>query len=93
MQKHVEYSTRAKNNLTNIKEFIALDNVSAATRVIESIIEAADGLAEFSTMGKTGEIAGTRELVISKYPYTLIYRLSADKVRIIAVLHQSQAMK
>jgi addiction module RelE/StbE family toxin len=93
MQKHVEYSTRAKNNLTNIKEFIALDNVSAATRVIESIIEAADGLAEFSTMGKTGEIAGTRELVISKYPYTIIYRLTADKVRVIAVLHQSQTMK
>jgi plasmid stabilization system protein ParE len=27
---------------------------------------------------------------LAKYPYTIIYRITADKVRIIAVLHQSQ---
>jgi len=40
-------------------------------------------------MGHPGEIAGIRELSLSKYPYTLIYRLTAEKVLIAAVVHQS----
>ena len=41
-------------------------------------------------IGHEGKRAGTRELVITKYPYTIIYRLTADKVRIVAVTHQSR---
>jgi len=41
-------------------------------------------------IGHKGERAGTRELVITKYLYTIIYRLTAGKVRIIAMVYQSR---
>ncbi|MEQ1533440.1 MAG: type II toxin-antitoxin system RelE/ParE family toxin [Sideroxydans sp.] len=90
MLKSVEYSTRARNHLKKIKVHIAQDNEIAALRVVTHITTEADLLAEFPMIGKSGEIDGTRELVLSKYPYTIIYRLTSSKVRIVAVLHQSQ---
>lgn len=90
MPKSVEYSTRARDNLKKIKNYIAQDNEAAALRVATYITAEADGLGDFPMMGRTGEIAGTRELVLTKFPYTIIYRLTSSKVFIVAVLHQSQ---
>jgi addiction module RelE/StbE family toxin len=90
MSKSVEYSTRARNNLKKIKEFIEQDNPAAAARVVEYLTSSADSLAEFPLLGHVGEIAGVRELVLTKFPYTIVYRLTPGRVRVITVLHQSQ---
>jgi len=90
MSKSVEYSTRARNNLKKIKEFIEQDNPAAAARVVEYLASSADSLVEFPLLGHVGEIAGVRELVLTKFPYTIVYRLTPGRVRIITVLHQSQ---
>jgi len=93
VKKRLEFTKRFFNNLAAHEEYIAQDNPVAAKKVANLIFEAAEGLETFPMLGKTGEVAGTRELIISKYPYTLIYRLTTDKVRVIAVLNQSQTMK
>ena len=93
MQKSVDYSIRAENNLKKIKAYIEQDNPVAAEKVIAFIFKSADELAQFPELGKIGERAGTRELVITKYPYTIIYKLTSARVIVIAVLHQSQVIK
>jgi len=87
--KRLEFSARAIANMEAIKAHISSDNMAAANRVIAGILSTAGELADFPMMGHPGEIAGIRELSLSKYPYTLIYRLTAEKVLIAAVVHQS----
>ena len=41
----------------------------------------------FPHSGRPGHIPGTRELVISKLPYIVVYRISGDTVEILRVFH------
>jgi plasmid stabilization system protein ParE len=45
---------------------------------------------DFPMLGHVGRRLGTRELVLSKYPYTIVYRLTVKKIIIAAVIHQSR---
>ncbi|MBI5439061.1 MAG: type II toxin-antitoxin system RelE/ParE family toxin [Nitrosomonadales bacterium] len=73
-----------------IKLHIAADNPVTATKVIQSVLSASEGLIDFPMLGHTGQRTGTRELALSKYPYTIIYRLASKKIHIVAVVHQSR---
>ena len=89
-KKQVEFSARALNAIISIEAFIALGNVAAARRVADAIMNAAGRLADDPEIGKLGRNAGTRELILKRYPYTIVYRLTVSKVRIVAVVHQSR---
>lgn len=89
MPKSVEYSDRARHQLEEIKAYIAKDNPAAALRIIEHITTSADDLIEFPMTGKPWLRAGTRKLVLSKYPYSIIYKLTASQIIVLAVAHHS----
>jgi toxin ParE1/3/4 len=76
--------------LEEISERIAVDNLAAATRVIERIRTAVERLREFPGIGRPGRVADTRELVIAGTPYIVPYRVVSDVVQIITVLHSAQ---
>lgn len=89
-KKRLEWSKRAEKRLDAIYDYIALENTVAAKNVALHVLELALSLVDFPEVGHTGKREGTRELVLSRYPYTLIYRLSATRVVIVAVVHQRQ---
>jgi toxin ParE1/3/4 len=89
-KKQLEFSVRSIANLEAIQLHIAADNPVAASQVIESVASAADKLMDFPMLGHVGRRLGTRELVLPKYPYTIVYRLTVKKVIIAAVIHQSR---
>ncbi|MDO8754651.1 MAG: type II toxin-antitoxin system RelE/ParE family toxin [Anaerolineales bacterium] len=89
-KKRLEYSIAAGDDLESIQRYIAADNPKAATQVIENIMAAADNLLDFPMMGNPWRRAGTRKLVLKKYPYTIIYRLTTVAVFVLAVAHQSR---
>ena len=93
MLRSVEYTTRATLNLKSIKAFIERENPAAALRVVEYITDSADVLINFPMMGKPWTRAGTRKLVLSTFPYLIIYKLTPAKVIVLAVAHQSQKNK
>ena len=76
--------------LDDIRERIAMDNPAAATRVIDRIQAATRRLGGSSALGRPGRVVGTRDLVISGTPYIVPYRVRADEVQIITVLHSAQ---
>jgi toxin ParE1/3/4 len=44
-------------------------------------------LAEFPRVGRSGRIPGTRELVVLRTPYFLVYRIDEPLVEILRVVH------
>ena len=86
----LEWSVRSSANIADIRDYIANDNPQAAQNVLDEIRRAANRLRDFPLLGHMGRRAGTRELVITRYPYLIIYRLDAKKVRVLAVVHQSR---
>ena len=89
-KKQLEFSERSIANMEAIRLHISADNPIAANKVIESLTSTADKLMDFPMLGHVGRRLGTRELVLSKYPYTIVYRLTMKKVIIAAVIHQSR---
>ena len=89
-KKRLEFSARAISNMESIEGHIAADNHVAAREVVDTIMATSRRLLAFPMLGREGRNPGTRELVLERYPYTIVYRLTASKIRVLAVLHQSR---
>ena len=86
----LEWSIHSSANIADIRDYIASDNPQAAQNVLDEIRRVVHSLRDFPLLGHMGRRAGTRELVITRYPYLIIYRLDTKKIRILAVVHQSR---
>jgi toxin ParE1/3/4 len=76
--------------LLAIEAFYAEYSQTTADRVMAEIRRHARQLETFPLTGWRGQVPGTRELVISTYPFLLVYRIVGQRVRIGRVLHQHQ---
>ena len=88
--RRLEYAPRYFRRLEDIRERIAADNPTAASRIIERIRAAVTRLAASPALGRPGRVGGTRELVIPGTPYIVPYRVKGDVVQIITILHGAQ---
>jgi len=70
--------------------YIAQDNPLAAITQGDLIKTQVDQLIEQPGLGRIGRKRGTRELVISKTPFVVIFRVKAKRIEIIRLLHSSQ---
>lgn len=70
--------------------YIAERNPRAALDMANAIRAATDHLADHPWMGRPGRVPGTRELVVPRTPYIVIYEIEGDTIRIIRVLHSAQ---
>lgn len=87
----VVWSRRAIRNIRAARAYIARENPVAASVVIERIIQQVEMLLNFSPgIGRPGRIAGTRELVVARTPYVVVYRIGTDHVDILAVIHHAR---
>jgi toxin ParE1/3/4 len=73
-------------------EFIAQDNPRAALGQLDEIERQTDLLPSQPNMGRPGRKKGTRELVINRTPFILVYRVKprAKRIEIIHFLHGAQ---
>lgn len=80
-------SDRADEDLIEIWSYIAVDNISAADRVLDAIEARWDNLARHPHSGVArDDIApGIRHLVSGEY--LTLYRLSGSTIEIVRVLH------
>jgi toxin ParE1/3/4 len=63
-------------------------NPKAAVRVYDAIISQIVSLADVPGRTRHGRVPGARELVISGYPYIVVFELTADEV---SILHVNRA--
>lgn len=83
----LSWTRQAIGDLTEAREFIAMDDPAAARRLADRLVAAADSLLRTPEVGKAGRIEGTRELVVPKTRFLLIYRVWSEQVEIIHVYH------
>jgi toxin ParE1/3/4 len=86
----IDWLESAFVDLHRIREYIRQFNPVAAQKTVAVIEAAAKNLPRFPEMGHPGEVRGTRELVIPRLPYFLVYRLKGDSVQILRVMHEKQ---
>jgi len=87
-KKQLEWSRRSAQDLLDIEEYIAHDNQSAADAVIAHIQQRALVLEADPLLGKQRLASPHRELVLSRYPFAIIYRVRGGRVLISRILHQ-----
>jgi toxin ParE1/3/4 len=86
----IRWTRRAAENLQSIFEYIAADNREAAEKIARKVHDTVQGLQQFPKKGRPGWVEGTRELVVSKSPYIIVYRDVGDVIEILRVLHTSR---
>ena len=86
----VTLSRPAENDLAAIYAYYNERDYEHAERVIRAIIRACDGLADFPLLGKRGAIGGTRERLMTRYPYRLVYRIDGETIFMSRIVYVRQ---
>jgi len=73
-----------------IFKHIEAESPRAAVNVDDQIVAAVRRLLDFPESGRPGRVAGTRELVVPRTPFISAYDVTADRVRILRILHGAQ---
>jgi toxin ParE1/3/4 len=81
----LRYSSRARNDIAHIHEYIAQHNRSAAVAVVQQIRTTGELLARYPGLGRETDISGVRVFPIGRYPYLVYHRVRGDEVVIIHV--------
>ena len=88
--RRLRWTPRALRRLESIWGSIAPENLAAADRIMQRIVDAAETLAAHPAMGRPGRIMGTRELVLADTSYLIAYRVSETEIASLTVLHAAQ---
>ncbi|MDD5031055.1 MAG: type II toxin-antitoxin system RelE/ParE family toxin [Rhodoferax sp.] len=88
--KLIEWLQVASTNRFEQLDYIAQDNPLAAISQDEEIEHQVDILMQHPQMGRPGRKKGTRELVISRTPFVVVYRVKGTRIEVIRLLHSSQ---
>lgn len=71
-------------------DYIAQDNLLAALEQGDRIVHQVGQLVQHPEMGRAGRRQGTRELVISRTSFIVIYRIKGERIELLRVLHGAQ---
>lgn len=88
----ITWLPRALKDRDRQLDYIATESPHAAIDQGDGIEHQVDMLAEYPEMGRVGRERGTRELVVVKTPFVVVYRIRphAQCVEILRVLHGAQ---
>ena len=88
----IRWLRAAKKNLDDAASYIAQDDPETAQKMYANIRKSVEMLIHHPDMGRPGRIFGTRELVITNYPFIVPYRIKKNEIQIIRVFHTSQQL-
>jgi len=84
----IEWTEQAIRHLDQAHDYITLSNSEeVAARVTMHIATSVQQLATFPMSGRPGRVPGTRELVISNFPFVVAYSIEKERIVILATYH------
>lgn len=87
--KRLDYAARARRDLESIEAYhLEVGGEKLAERIIDAVLSQAEKIAALGLIFRPGIRHGTRECVMTHYPYTLVYRIGLRRVEIVRIIHQ-----
>jgi len=88
----IRWSHSARRDYRNLIEWLADRNLAAADRIADAIERSVANLADMPQIGRIGRVLGTRELVVPRTPYVVIYQIddTDDRILLLRMLHGAQ---
>jgi addiction module RelE/StbE family toxin len=88
-KKRLEFAARARRDIEAIESYY-LDEAgeTVAARAVDAVLSQAEKIAALDLKFRPGIRTGTRECVIKRFPYTLVYASHGRAVIVVRVLHQ-----
>ena len=83
----LRWTLPAVEQLREILDYIADDNPAAALRMVQRIRLSIRQASRMPYAGRTGRVAGTREMVVPGTAYIVAYRVLEDAIHVLAILH------
>ncbi len=90
MPVEIVWSPLARARLQEVHTYVAKDKPEAAERLATRIVTATEALRNYPHLGRAGTHPGTRELLIGKTPYVVVYRVQGKRITIVTVWHGAQ---
>ena len=88
----IVWTEPVRQDLREIFEYIAEENLRAARTLLAEIKEHVSVLQNNPQLGRKGRVEGTRELALTGTHYLLPYRVKNQQVQILAVFHTSRSV-
>lgn len=86
----VKWLRRALHNLDSEAAYIAQDSPKAAAQFIDHITKSVARLVDHPHLGRPGRMSGTRELVVTRFPYIIPYRVKSHTIEILRIFHTAR---
>lgn len=83
----LRWTRPALADLIEAQDYIAQENPDAARVVAQRVWDAAKTLRDHPALGRVCHIAGTRERVVTRTPYLIVYRLQSGVIEILRIWH------
>lgn len=86
----VRWLTPAREDMQALVNWYEENDADSLADVAQRIWDAAQSLVKLPSRGRPGIVEGTRELLIPRLPYMLVYVVKDKDVSILRLLHQHQ---
>lgn len=87
---HFLWTLRAIQHLEAELDYYANINPKLANELTLLVTDTMDVIMSQPGIGRAGKYIGTREFVLTQYPYILVYRVRNDVLEILAFIHQKR---
>ena len=86
----VRWSPDAAEDLERIHQWLRENSPEATHRIVRAIYDGCMSLKTFPLRGRVGREPGSRELILPRLPWLVVYRVKGDFVEISRIWHGAQ---
>ena len=86
----LRWTQSAADNLEHIRNYLTQYHPQFANSTVLELYEAIRSLKTSANRGRPGREKGTREFVLPRLPYIVVYRVKGDAIEILHIYHGAQ---
>jgi len=86
----VVWTDEASRELAHAQDMGRLYWPGSVGDMTRAMLSGVERVRDFPFSGREGALTGTRELVMTRYPFTLVYRVKEETLTVLRMYHQSK---
>ena len=87
---NVIWSATSVRHLQDVVSYLEGESSNLAVTTRRRILETKRRISQMPNSGRIGRVAGTREAVVQRTPYIVVYRIKEKTVEILGIWHTSR---